>query len=188
VFSQEDNQAISMLSKELATVLVSLVPVVGPLQGLLTTTASLLIDRTLRRSEASSFETMVQRVSDQVSKQISKDLKGEFRSQPEGATISALYDLRDTLSGAELSVASLIQTRLDPLLLERELLKNQPSEMRMASEERRSIYFRAVRLCSEYIIAAVPELPGFQLALSQALLQQQDEIMKYCQDILNKLK
>ncbi len=123
-----------------------------------------------------------------MSEDILKELKTAFGPQQAGATISALYDLRDTLSAAEISVDSLIRTQLDSLLLEDQLLKSQPREVRMASDEGRRVYRRAVRLCSGYIIAAVPELPGFQLALSQALLRQQNEIIKYCQKIFDKLE
>jgi hypothetical protein len=188
VFGRKDNQAISVLSKEFTKLLVSLIPGVGPLQGVLSTTASVIVDRALRKSDAGSVETTVHRISDQVSKEILKELRAEFGSQREGATISALYDLRDTLRAAKLSVATLIQIQLDPHSLQEELLEYQPSEMRLASPERRRVYLHAVRLCSEYIIAAVPELPGFQLSLSQALLHQQNEIIRFCQKILDKLE
>jgi hypothetical protein len=171
------DQIAQELAKEITSLLLSLIPGVSQLQVLLPNTAKTLVDQLFTGPQEQSLASEVQTIAGRVANDVIAGLRTELGPKVMGANLSALDDLRVTIRKTDISPQMLIQSNLDPNLLVTVFAKNCPEEhLKWASTQRRQVYGKALGLFSFYLVNAAPSLPGFDVAINQAVLSKLSQI------------
>ncbi|WP_375466794.1 NACHT domain-containing protein, partial [uncultured Nostoc sp.] len=107
--------------------------------------------------------------------------EAEARNLDKGGQEAILLAVAQTLLQGSVGLDELMNIGLDAERLTQQLLKADSRVIVGFSENEKSLYRQAIAVVSESLIEAVPQLEGFQLSVTQAMLRQLEEVVSLMQ-------
>jgi Leucine-rich repeat (LRR) protein len=117
-----------------------------------------------------------QKLAERLQQEMQPFFETEAKNLDEGGRSAIFYAVAQTLTQGSISLDGLINISLDADRLAKHLLTD-PKTTAGLSENEKSLYKRAIALASSSLIEMVPQLEGFQLSVTKAMLRQNEELL-----------
>jgi hypothetical protein len=145
---------------------------------LLEQTIDLATDGLSEGDKRQALEQQTQKLAERLQQEMQPFFEAEAKNLDEGGQSAIFYAVAQTLTQGSISLDGLMNISLDADRLAKHLLTD-PKATAGLSENEKSLYKRAIALASSSLIEMVPQLEGFQLSVTQAMLRQNEELLNF---------
>ncbi|MBN8560868.1 MAG: leucine-rich repeat domain-containing protein [Leptolyngbya sp. UWPOB_LEPTO1] len=131
-------------------------------------------------SEAEKRQVLADQAK-KLARQLREEMKPLFEREAagldQGSQEAIFLAVAETLLRGSIKIEDLLSTALDAERLTNKLLERYPRATVAFSENEKSLYRQAIAFASASLIETAPQLEGFQLNVTQTMLQQQEELI-----------
>ncbi|GAB1540157.1 hypothetical protein NUACC21_28260 [Scytonema sp. NUACC21] len=131
------------------------------------------------REKRQALEQQTQEMVSQLQRELQPLFEREARNLDKGSQQAILLAVAQTLLEGSVSLDGLMNIGLDGDRLAQKLLKADSRVTVGFSENEKSLYRQAIAVASASLIEMVPQLEGFQLSVTQAMLRQTKEVVSF---------
>jgi NACHT domain/Leucine Rich repeats (2 copies) len=143
---------------------------------LLEQTIDLATDGLSEGEKRQALEQQTHKLAERLQREMQPFFETEAKNIDEGGQSAIFYAVAQTLTQGGISLDGLMNISLDADRLAKHLLTD-PKATAGLSENEKSLYRQAIALASSSLIEMVPQLDGFQLSVTKAMLRQNEELL-----------
>ena len=145
---------------------------------LLEQTIDVAVDALPEGDRHQALEQQTQKLAARLRSEMQPLFEQEARLE-QGSQEAIFLAVAETLLQGGVSLDGLMNVGLDAERLKNQLLQARPGLIVGFSENEKSLYRQAITFASASLIETVPQLEGFQLSVTQAMLRQTEELVSF---------
>jgi hypothetical protein len=138
-----------------------------------------------RRSVTRQFESLADEIARRLEPYLASEITGLDDAERQAVCLAA----QETINSSLLNVSSILSLDLDPVLIRRHMLKNDPDAKRRygLSEAGESMYDTLITEVAGYVSISASTLPGFSSQQTAELLSRDSQIIGMLVEVLDKM-